>query len=330
MAAGFGIGRPMVAMGPASITFCAPRPFPSGVGGKNRTMNRFFAAGFLSALPALLALAPRPASAQASESPADGVRYGWKRQAAGMLSLSQAYYDNWTKGGTDALAYELNLGGSAVYDQEKYEWATKARAVYGRTKVGSLASRKSLDEADLESIYTYKLAVMVNPFASVTGQTQFMPGFVYPDDTTRVRVSEFFNPAYFTQTLGVGITPYKGLKERLGASMKQTLYSENYKLAADNASTEKVDGFKQEYGATSITEYELQLMENIKGSTRLEVFANFKGWDETDARWSNQIAAKVNSLISVNFEYEMLYDKDLSESYQTREGLSVGISFLKL
>jgi hypothetical protein len=283
----------------------------------------------LRSLALLIAGSAYCVCAQAPSVPADSVKFGWKREFNGMLNLSQAYYDNWAKGGTDALSYELNLSGAALYDQEKYQWETKAKAVYGRTKLGSLASRKSSDEMDLESIYTYKLAVMVNPFASLTGQTQVMPGFKYAEDATRTQISDSFDPTYFTETLGLGVTPFKGFKERLGGTMKQTLSSKEFKFA-DDTKTDGIESFKQEYGVTSITEYEAELMQNIKGTTRLEIFANFKGWDEVDGRWANQITAKVNSLISVNFEYELLYDKDLNESYQTREGLGVGISFLKL
>lgn len=285
-------------------------------------------------LPVLLALSALPAFAQEpaapAAAPADSAKYGWTHQVNGMLNLAQVYYDNWSKGGTDALSYEVNLGGECLLDQPKYQWQTKSKAAYGRTKSGNLASRKSSDELNLESIYTYKMSVMVNPFASVTAQTQFMPGYDYPGDTVRVKKSDSFDPTYFTETVGVGVTPLKGLKERLGATMKQTLSSEAIGIADDKETAGEVETFKQEYGATSITEYEAQLMDNIKGTTRLELFANFKGWDEVDAHWTNQITAKVNTLISVNFEYEMLYDKDLNESYQTREGLSVGISFLKL
>jgi hypothetical protein len=301
----------------------------SGVGGKMPIMKSIPASSFSRALAVLIAGSALAVCAQAPSAPADSVKFGWKRQFNGILNFSQAYYDNWTKGGTDALNYEMNLGGDALYDQEKYQWETKGKAVYGRIKQGSLASRKSADELNLESIYTYKLAVMVNPFASISGQTQFMPGFDYPGDTARVQISDFFDPAYFTETIGLGITPLKGLKERIGASMKQTISSKDFKYA-DDTETDGIESFKQEYGLTSITEYGFQLMENIQATTRLEAFANFKGWDEIDARWSNQITAKVNSIISVNFEYEMLYDKDLDLSYQTREGLGVGISFLKL
>ena len=278
-------------------------------------------------LAAVLSMSVLSVHAQA---PTDSVKFGWKRQCNAMLNLSQAYYDKWSKGGTDALSYEWNVSGSSVLDREKDQWDTKAKAVYGRNKIGSLASRKSSDEFDLESIYTYKLATMVNPYASLAAQTQFMPGYKYPGDTSRVQISDSFDPTYFIETVGVGITPYPGLKERLGATMKQTLSSVTYAFADDKETAGEVEDFKQEYGLTSITEYAAQLMENIKGTTRFEVFVNFKGIDEVDRRWTNQITAKVNSLVNVNFEYELLYDADLIEDTQTREVLSVGISLLKL
>jgi hypothetical protein len=315
-------------MGSGCITFCPPAIF-NHAGGKISTMALIPSSFPLRSLAAMIAASAYCVCAQAPSVPADSVKFGWKRQFNGMLNLSQAYYDNWAKGGTDALTYELNLSGAALYDQEKYQWETKAKAIYGRTKLGSLASRKSSDELDLESIYTYKLSVMVDPFASLTGQTQFMPGFKYADDATRTQISDSFDPTYFTETIGLGVTPFKNFKERLGGSMKQTISSKEFGFA-DDPKTDEVESFKQEYGVTSITEYEAELMQNIKATTRLEIFANFKGWDEIDGRWANQITAKVNTLISVNFEYELLYDKDLSESYQTREGLSVGVSFLKL
>lgn len=285
------------------------------------------AVSILFALSALPALAQDPAAAAA---PADSAKYGWSHQVSGMLNLTQAYYDNWSKGGNNALAYEVNLGGECLYDQPKYQWQTKSKAVYGRTKTGDQASRKSSDELNLETIYTYKMSVMVNPFGSITGQTQFAPGYDYPDVGDRVLKSDSFDPTYITETVGVGVTPFKGFKERLGGTMKQTISSKLIGAADDKETKSKVETFKQEYGVTSITEYEAQLMENIKGTTRYEVFANFKSWHEIDQRWTNQITAKVNTFISVNFEYEMLYDWDLDQSYQTREGLSVGISFLKL
>jgi hypothetical protein len=267
------------------------------------------------------------ARGQTAVAPEDTVKYGWSRQINGMLNLSQAYYDNWAKGGTDAFAYEWNLSGTATLDRPDFEWQTKAKAIYGRTKLGTLASRKSSDQFDFETVYTRILKIHVNPFASATAQSQFFPGYSYTDEpVTRSQISDYFNPAYFTETIGLGVEPIKDLKERLGATMKQTVGS--YGFQKDGIRTG--DDFKQEYGLSSTTEYVRSIMENIQASTRLDVFVNFKGVKEIDGRWANKITAKVNKLVSVNFEYETLYDLDLSESAQTREGLSVGISFLSL
>lgn len=292
-------------------------------------MLRPGALALLFALPAAAqeAAPAVPAAADAaSESPA----YGWKRQATGMLNLSQTHFNNWAKGGTDALSWDINLSGLAVQEQEKFTWESNAKVVYGQTKVNDLASRKSQDEWRVESIYTRKLGAWVNPFAAVAGWSQFTAGYQYDDEAgTRELTSEFFDPAYFTQTVGVGITPVENLRERLGFALKQTVSGEHG--YADDADTEdEVEEFSLEYGLSSITEYQFSLMENILATTKLDVFVNFKAVDQVDGRWENKITAKVNKWVSANFELEMLYDKDLSDSYQLRESLSIGINFLTL
>jgi hypothetical protein len=270
-----------------------------------------------------------PASAQGSPA-GDTAAFGWKRQAAGLFNLSEAYYDNWAKGGTDALTWETNLSGSANLVREKFTWENQAKAAYGRTKIQDLDSRKSSDEWSLETIYTRKFGTWVNPFASGLIKSQFTAGYSYNDSAlTRRQISDFFDPGYAMQTLGMGMNPIPDLKERLGATLKET-FSSTYGYADDKTTPAEVETFKLEPGASSTTEYQRTLMENILATTRLDVFANFKGVDEIDADWTNKITAKVNKYVSANFELELMYDKDLSEDTQTRESFSVGIAFLKI
>jgi hypothetical protein len=283
-------------------------------------------AAILCALPAYAQEAAAPAAPAEAEAPA----FGWKNQATGMLNLSQTYLDNWAKGGTDALSWDINLAGVAALEQKDFVWESNAKVVYGQTKIDDLASRKSQDEWRIESIYTRKLGTWVNPFAAVAGWSQFTAGYNYDDDAgTRELTSEFFDPAFFTQTVGVGITPVENLRERLGFALKQTFSSE-HGYADDPDTEDEAEDFSLEYGLSSVTEYQVSLMENILANTKLDVFVNFHGVDEIDGRWENKITAKVNKWVSANFELEMLYDKDLSDSYQLRETLSIGINFLTL
>jgi hypothetical protein len=269
-------------------------------------------------------------SAQTDPRVSDSTDSGWKRQFNGLLNLSQAYQDHWVKGGTDALAWEINLNGSAVLDRKDFIWESKAKATYGRTKIQAMASRKSTDEWSLESIYTRKFGAWVNPFAAASGQSQFSLGYSYDDAVaTRVAKSDFFDPAFFMETLGLGITPIKDLSERLGATMKQTV-SDRYGYADDKDTKGEKESFKQEYGLTSSTEYKFALMQNILATTRLDIFANFKGIEEIDRHWDNRVTATVNKWVNVNVAFELLHDEDLSSYTQMREALSVGISFLSL
>lgn len=272
-----------------------------------------------------------PARAQdAAPAAQGGPVLGWRHQFNGMLNLSQVYFDNWAKGGTDALAWDINLAGGLALERDKFLWENTAKVIYGQTKLADLDSRKSSDEWKLETIYTYKLGTLVNPFAAAAGWSQFTAGYQHDDKAgTKTLTTEFFDPAYFTQTLGVGITPIPDFKERLGFTIKET-YSAERGFANDVETLGEVEESRIEYGLSSVTEYQKALMENILASTKLDVFMNFKGMDEIDGRWENKVTAKVNKIISVNFELELLYDKDLSEDTQTRQGLTVGIAFLSL
>ncbi len=247
-----------------------------------------------------------------------------------MLNLNQVYFDNWVKGGSNALVWEVNFGGQAVLEREPYLWESNAKFLYGQTNISDVGIRKAADEWKLETIYTRKLGTWINPFAAAAGWSQFTTGYNYDDEAgTETEISNFFDPAYFTQTLGLGFTPFANFKERLGFALKQTI-SPEYGYADDVETAGEIETFKIEYGLSSITEYQRSLMENILGATKLDIFVNFKGIDAIDARWENKITAKVNKNISVNLELEILYDKDLDDSYQLRESVAIGITFLSL
>lgn len=266
------------------------------------------------------------ASSAAPAAPAPGA---WKHAANGFFNLSQTYFDNWVKGGTNALTWELRLEGSSIYEDSKLLWENKGKALYGRTEVADLNSRKSSDLLDLQSVLTYKLGTWVNPFAAAQLLTQFDAGYNY-EGTPRLRVAGPFDPTYLIQTLGVGYTAIPDLNVRLGGTLKETFSAARYGYADDTETENEIETFKFEPGLSFTSTYKFGLMENILFSTLLDVFVNFKGTKEIDGKWENQITAKVNKYVSANFGLDMLYDYDLSESYQLKESLSIGISFLSL
>ncbi len=282
----------------------------------------------LSLLPALLSVAGLfPALSVAQDTVPE---YGWKHTASGSLNLSQAYFDNWTRGGTDALNWEFRLEGSIKEKRETYEWETRGRALYGQSRLQGLGTRKGSDEAMMETIYTRKVSEWVNPFAAARFQSQFAAGYEY-DDTldTRERVSGPFDPVYLTQTVGLGKSWDDMYRVRVGGALKQTFSAVRYGYA-NNPDTDEIETFRIEPGASLNLEVRRSVMENILFSSVLDVFVNFRGVDEIDVRWENQLVAKVNARINANAGFDVLYDKSLSDRRQIRQSLAVGISFLSI
>lgn len=248
--------------------------------------------------------------------------YGWKNEAIGILNFTQNQFDNWAAGGENSWSWQMDLNGKFVNDQKKYNWATSAKLSYGKTKVGDATARKAADEIKLESVFTYKIGVYVNPYVAVTGLTQFTDGYAYTDSSKTV-ISSFMDPGYFTQSIGMGIDVNKNIKTRLGAALKETITEKFNKVVPKKETL-------TEFGAESVTDVKWQMLENILYTSKLELFSNLKSLDEIDVNWDNLFAAKISDYITVSFNLKLMYDKDISTKRQIKQTLAVGLSYTLL
>ncbi len=247
-------------------------------------------------------------------------KLGWHKEAVGILNFTQNNFDNWSQGGENSLSWQMDFNGKFNYEQEKYSWANGIKLSYGKTKVGDAEAKKSADEIKLESVYTYKMNIYVNPYVAVTGLTQFTDGYAYTDSSKTV-ISSFMDPGYFTQSAGLGYQPTTYLKTRLGAALKETMAD---KFAATYSKGEKT---RVEAGAESVTDVNLKVAENILYTSKLELFSNLKGFNEIDVNWDNMFTSKISKYIGVSFNVKLFYDRDISPKRQLKETLAVGITY---
>ena len=194
--------------------------------------------------------------------------YGWKHNLIAGLTLSQVAFTDWAQGGENALSYTINADGKSVDEEMLSNWVTAYKFAFGQTRLGNQGLRKTDDVIDLSTVYTYKLGVYVNPYASATLKTQFAKGFMYPTPDTPVQVSAFFDPAYLTQSAGVGYQPSKEIKTRLGIGLREVLTS-MFTQYADDPKTLEIEKTSVDGGLESVTNIELQLEENILFTSQL-------------------------------------------------------------
>ncbi len=256
----------------------------------------------------------------AQESKKETPKYGWQKELVGNLNFTQNTFDNWKQGGENSWAWQLNINGKWVNDQKNYNWENTLKINYGKTKVGDAASKKSTDEINITSVYTYKMGIYVNPFISFNGRTQFTTGYKYEADSSYA-ISTFMDPGYFVQTLGLGYAPNNHIKTRLGAAFKETFASKYSDLYSDGQTT------RVEFGANSVTELNFKLAQNILYTGKIELFSNFKAFNQIDVNWDNLLASQITKYINVTFNVKLFYDRDVSVKRQLQEVLAVGLTY---
>lgn len=280
-------------------------------------MRRLFTFLILIAIPMLLI---------AQDKPAEQPKYGWQKEMVGGLNLTQTSFDNWVQGGENQFAWQINLNAKFENDQKKTNWANTGKFTYGNTKSGKEQAKKSIDEIKLESVFTYKLGVLINPFVAVTGETQFAPGYNYGTDP-KTQLSAFMDPGYLRESAGVGFKPNEIVKTRLGVALKQTITSDYPAPYADDPKTTKIEKIRNEVGGESVTDVNWKVSENSLFTSKLELFSAFKSFEETDVNWDNILTTKISKYFNVNFNFKLFYDRDISKVRQIKQAIALGVSY---
>ncbi len=279
-----------------------------------------------SALTVLIILAFWCGGLQAQEEAAKEPEYGWQKEMVGGLNLTQTSFDNWAQGGENSLAWQFFLNFKFVNDQEKTNWSNSGKFGYGSTKTGDEDYRKSIDEIKLESVLTYKLNVHVNPYAAANFETQFSGGYNYDTDP-KTQISAFMDPGYFRESVGLGYKPNKIVTVRMGAAMKQTITSDYPVPYADDPDTEEIEKTKNEFGAELVTDVNWKISENSLFTSKLELFSTFEAFNETDVNWDNVLTTKISKYLSVNLNFKLFYDRDISHRRQIYQSAALGLTY---
>jgi hypothetical protein len=247
----------------------------------------------------------------------------WKHTMIVSANITQVSFTDWAQGGENALAYALFLEGKSVYTQDVLIWENSYKFGYGQAKLGSQGIRKTDDRIDFESVLTYKMGVYINPYASASLKTQFVEGVTYDAAGVATPVSNFFDPAYITQSAGFGYQPAKEVKTRLGVGVRE-IVTKSYTNYSNGKQVE-VDG-----GFESVTEVGWTVMENVVLNAKLEFFAPVKQMDQMMVRSDNTLAAKVNKFLSVNVNVQLINDPKVQARTQIKQTLALGINFTLL
>jgi hypothetical protein len=253
--------------------------------------------------------------------PAPADTLGWNHKMIAGLTATQVSYTDWAQGGENALAWTVTFEGGSSLEAEASSWANSYKFAYGNTKLGAQGVRKTDDQISLESAYTLKLGTYVNPYVAATLKTQFTTGYTYAPDGSRTAISDFFDPAFLTQSAGVAYQPVPEVKTRLGAALREILTS-NFTNYSNGKKTE-TDG-----GVESVTEIDTPIWDNVVLKAKLEMFAPFRRFSEVVVRSDNTLAAKINKYLSAGFNVQLIQERRISARTQVKQSIALSLSYV--
>lgn len=275
---------------------------------------------------ALLLTLAATAQLPAQQDTAAAPKYGWGHSLVGSLTFTQMAFTDWAQGGENALAWALSADGKSTNEQEQTSWSNTYKLGFGQTRLGDQGIRKTDDRIDLETMLTYKIGEKFNPYAAANLKTQFAKGYKYDAAGGSVAVSQFFDPAYLTQSAGVVYQPIAEFKTRLGVGLREIITS-SFPAYADDPETQKIETTRVNGGLESVTEFAWKLDEDVGFSSKLELFSAFNKMDEVIVRSDNVLAAKVSKYITVLLNVQLLNEKNNSPRTQVKETLAIGLSY---
>ncbi|MBT5874874.1 MAG: DUF3078 domain-containing protein [Candidatus Latescibacteria bacterium] len=262
----------------------------------------------------------------AQDAAADATKL-WEHGLTGSVAMSQVAFKDWAQGGESALAWTLNLDGKSERKGATTDWTTSYKAGFGQTRQGDRGFRKTDDKIDIDTVLIYKVGTYINPFVSATLKTQFANGITYDANDVGTVVSRFFDPAYLTQSAGVGYQPLPEVKTRLGAALRETS-TRRFTNFSDSPSTLKIEDFRVDGGLESVTNVDWNLAANIIFKGKLEIFQAITGSQKDPiVRTDTTLVMSVNKYISANINVQVLRDKLSSPDTQIKQTLSVGLNY---
>lgn len=268
-------------------------------------------------------------SSVAQQAPADSIPGPWRHSLVSALTFTQVSYTNWVQGGQSSLAYTVAVDGKSDRNGETVKWSSAYKLAFGQARLSGQGLRKTEDRIDLQSVLSYNGDAFLNPYAAMTLKTQFAEGIKYDAAGQGTVVSKFFDPAYITQSAGMGYQPIPEIKQRLGIALREVVTSQ-YTVYSDNPTTSEIERIKVDGGIESVTEAEWKLDTDVLLRAKLELFAPIKKPVEVVIRGDNTLTIKVGKFLTVNLNVQFINERQVSPRTQVKETLAIGLSYALL
>ena len=265
----------------------------------------------------------------------DTVPKTWKTGGLFNGTFGQTSLSNWAAGGDQ---FSLNVNGLlnmfAFYKNGRHSWDNSLDLEIGYVNTTSLGTRKTSDRMDYLSKYGYQIFDHMFLSGLFNFRSQFTAGYNYPNDTTKIKTSNFLAPAYFIVSVGMDWKPSDNISVFLSPVTSRWTLVKDDSLSAHGAygvDTGKM--WRNEIGAYLTATCMKQIVKNLTYKGRLDLFSNYKhNPQDVDVFMTNLFSMNVYKGFSFTLGADLIYDDDVkvfgknknSPRLQVRQYIGIG------
>lgn len=237
----------------------------------------------------------------------------WDYEFASVLTMSQTYLQNWTKGGESSFATMMDISGKATYNNKatNSQWINTARLKFGTIMTSEKGFRKNHDQFEIDSKFNRNAWGKIGMSASFYMKNQLAKGYNYPNDS--VAVSKFLNPGTITVGLGAEIKPMDKTTINVAPLSYKTTFVLDTALIDQTA--HGIDAHKKakrELGLQVVIDNEFSPYKGMTLTNRARLFSNYLDKPQNiDVDWEVILEQKIAWFFTVRLNLHMIYDDDV-------------------
>ncbi len=243
----------------------------------------------------------------------------WTKGGSFSGTFSNVGLSNWAGGGQSLIALGAILNLKATRKTEKSTWENILLVQYGMARIGKSdfnLFKKTDDNFQFDSKYSYNLGKNWSSGTSMNFRTQMAPGYFFERDSLGEEqqgqfISNFLSPGYLLFATGIRYET-KIFNMRYSPLAAKFTFVMNDSLANIGAfGVEKGENIRSEFGSNLDANLAYDVMENVKLSSTLNLFANYENITQIDVNWENLIVFKINKYFTTSFSTQLIYDHDI-------------------
>ncbi|MGB0166114.1 MAG: DUF3078 domain-containing protein, partial [Luteibaculum sp.] len=202
---------------------------------------------------------------------------------------------------------------SAKYQKGKTTWETTINAAYGIQNTEETGVRKTDDKLEFASKYGRDAFGKWHYTSLLNFRSQFQPGYQFPNDTTRIKISDWLAPGYVNFSVGLENETWEWLRVYISPlSAKVTIVMDDDLSAAGAFGVDTNKTARFELGGLLRFAVDAEIMENVSFQSTLELFSNYsENPQNIDVNWDNLISFKINKFLSASISATIIYDHDI-------------------